>query len=483
MAVDRGTLQTIGLLNSIIDKQANKAQRDEGRAMQLLSLRVQSDERELDRVNRRLGAMQDEVFRMERDFAKLSGVQKRVDNISASTGEVTDAGSIVDAERTRMASDRDSMLSEINSLAERRQALLGRAQEYYTGYNQALDKYETARQLDPSKTLRDQAVVSESEMAQLINQMAKDRGAPVSQDEIAGIKAKFQELMSGTFDQLDKERNFQLRRKMANQKKTSGSGPNLDVLRKDVISRYRQLKSKLEDTNREFEITDGGFMMPDVDSGATNLSEGMNALAGNLVEMATKYNDSAIPEKYQSLMSEYKKLRNQGDTEGALSVANDLMRAVSKDVPSLVGNMDYSSWPWPFNGENREHKEYAGDLIRGYQTLQEYQDELDAVRAINDPQAMQRLIKRQAELLLEQEEESLAAKDALSDARGEFLVNALKSTGYGPIGPYPELSYGKNIWSAVKGGFQHSPPNKLLELMVYGGDNAILQLKNLIEGK
>jgi len=456
MAVDRGTLQTIGLLNNIIDKQASKAQRDENRAMQLLNLRVQSDERELDRVNRRLGAMQDEVFRMERDFAKLSGIQKKVDKISASTGEVTDAGSIVDAERTRMASDRESMLGEINSLAERRQALLGRAQEYFTGYNQALDKYETARQLDPSKTLRDQAAVSESEMAQLINQMAKERGAPVSQDEIAGIKAKFQELMGGTFDQLDKERNFQLRRRNANKVK-AGSGPNLDVLRKDVISRYRQLKSKLEDSNREFEITDGGLMMPDVDSGATNLSEGMNALAGNLVEMATKYNDSAIPEKYQSLMSEYKKLRNQGDTEGALSVANDLMRAVSKDVPSLVGNMDYSNWPWPFNGENREHKEYAGDLIRGYRTLQEYQDELDAVRAINDPEAMKRFINRQAELMLEQENELEAAKNLVSEDRGNFLSsflpNLLQNLGMSAPVPYalpfqaaPEGQTIGNMW-------------------------------------
>jgi len=397
MAVDRGTIQLLQTANKLIEAEALKRTRSEEKAMQVLGLRVRSEEAELDRTSRHLMSLEDDVSKLETEYAKLVGAQKAIAKNREQSGLRSEAGAVIENEKSRLASDREGMLSQIGDLRTRKEELLAGLGEYSRGYGLGSGLYEQYR-MSEGEGLVDQATVGTDEFARL----REDLGAELTPEAEAGIRRRFSEMQGPMLGLLGKQAEMVLAqsrheldreqfkydkwyksemlkaaRLKAQNEGSKAANEKLDDLRKSAINSYLQRKSTLEDMNREFDISKGGLFLPDVLSSANDVKQAQNSIASNIADYAIQFDDSNVPDKYRELMNEYKKYKGLGNEEKQLQAATKLVNAVlnSEDGPtSLLQNLDYSSW-WPFAGSDQPEKtQYGSHLFGAYQALTKYQD-------------------------------------------------------------------------------------------------------------
>lgn len=113
---NEGINTALEILNQMFGREWQSREADKERAHKLMSMRVQSDENELQALNRRIERESDEVRRLETEHAKLTGFLKERGESGTQDAKQLAAQKLGFYEAKR--SDKKNQLSELNKRAQ-----------------------------------------------------------------------------------------------------------------------------------------------------------------------------------------------------------------------------------------------------------------------------------------------------------------------------------------------------------------------------
>jgi len=369
-----GVADALGTLNQILGREWQDRQADKERGLKLTAMKIQSDERELDRLNEYVMTLEKDARDMETEFAKLTNIQTSLGKLEAESGGVrTDAQGLIEQNRTVLAADRKSLDERmIDAKSRREQVLSDLGQWSQVARSVAPEAYEEYRAADKEKGLVAEAIISPEEWSSLL----KDRGIDPETREgkiaTSALRSAFTALEAGRFGQLleeDKQRlAWYKARTLDDYYKAQGAGAGLDF--KQFTDRYRQYKSASEGLTTRLELDpDEGIFLPSVDRASSDIYGAMDASAHSIAKfMGDKLDWSKTSGYIKDMWSEYKDLMEEGKRQEATGAALALVRELGK--PGQIGaELDLAGL---FKTRDAEMAEYLTNSIEAINALQDF---------------------------------------------------------------------------------------------------------------
>lgn len=373
MAFDNQSAGALSALTSILDKQFSAREADKNRGLSILQMKIQSDEREADRLNRQLMAMRDENSRYEQELVKLSGLQSVVDATGRGGGSAA-----VAKERQALSMDIEGMREQMAEAESRKEQLLGGLSTYYDAYNAlAPEQFEKYVASGSDKTLSGISTIGDDEWGQIKSEYEKSTGKPLGKSQEAALRARFDDLGKSRFDQEYKERLLGLEtwKLKMRQKEMDSAGSKQDFsyfddLFQEKIDQYNQRINALQMRNKEYQVMGSSFIPTNVPRSVKSIVAAMNENQQNLAEWAAKFEGRSMSGELKDMISGYKKAKKSGNVDNMETYAAGIY-ATLRQNPEELTKGDFSDWPMYGGSADAPERFFGHDLIKAIDALQQ----------------------------------------------------------------------------------------------------------------
>jgi hypothetical protein len=395
-AVDRGTIHALDTLNQILGRgwQSREASKDRG--LKIASMKIASDERELDRLNQYAITLEAEQAENEKEFQRLSKLQRNLTKLEeeSNVGN-TDAKGIVEQTRSNIATSSKGIDDRLSSVQARREKLASDRKVWAdTLYKVAPEAYEKYRGKDYK--------VDASEWEQMTTDLGiKGTDTRASQVMTAALRQSMAALEAGQYAREEDARKADLEERAADldyakykslddyrkgllslQEREFGfkvageEGPKAPDIKSD-INAYKQWRDATigYGKTRERDIKDIATM-PDVLTSATQVNQARDAIATEVGKVYVEGSDWDwnVPDELQGYEDEYKDANTLEDKAAAGAKIARFLRDYG-DTKDVMDDDD---------------AEYLDMVLRGYDILNRTQSKLDL--SAYDPRESRRSI-------------------------------------------------------------------------------------------
>ena len=349
-AVSGSSVQALDILNRMLARGEVTDQANKDRAAKFAMLKVQSDERELDRLNSMVMTTQKQVTTLETEFAKMGGMRDSMGEDPKSEGQ-----SIAQANLYNLATDAKGARQSLTDLQFKRDQLIGNISAFSdAALRYSPDVFKEYSEQDASKKLYDRSVISEEEW----QAFKEGEGKGYTDIQLRGIRAGMQGMSKEKFDMLAKERQLNQMDAQIAAAKAKNAQANATQPWIDRIKQWRQSQTHLGSEDKFG--PEGGFTPSDVLTKAGDFSEALFSITDELARFAEKGEDWwETSDKLEGLFSAWKDAKSISDPDLMAAAAMGIQQHLR--TPGVAkGELDYSL----FKGD-QEELGYIAHLIRG----------------------------------------------------------------------------------------------------------------------
>lgn len=366
MAFDTGTIQTLNVLRDTLQSKQQSREAEKNRALEMLSLRLRSADAEANRLQNQQQFYANQAFQLEKSLTELTGKVPQFESMKNATGN---AAAIVDQARGTVAADLNAAKASLNSIMERRDALVQELGTYFQAANViAPEVFDPYRKAGGTKGILGESFVEGDEFDRIISDF-EAQGKSFSDTQKAGLQRALNALGQQRFDNSMKEQELNLRKMNAVsaslKAQQQGVSDALDIY-KDQWNQYRQFLMGSAETlglDKEFFAK-----LPNVLSSAKDVSETYFAIADEYVRLAKEGKDWwRTSGEIGDILSEYDNAESIADRRKA---SNKLMVEFMRD-PKLLTQFEFEG---SFTIEDEEKLKYFQDMLRGVEILVGFED-------------------------------------------------------------------------------------------------------------
>jgi len=420
-AVDERTVHALNVLNQMLGREWQSREADKDRGLKIAAMKIESDERELTRLNQYVVGLEKQQEEMEKEWRNLTGLEARLAKNEEDTGVVgTDAQGIVGRKKTNLAVSRegvDKRIADVNS--RREQLAVDRSTWAKTIYDIAPEAYDKYRGKDYK--------IDAAEW----DQMTKDYGLAgvdtrTGDVMTAGLRRAFEAMEAEQYakdqaaqkmrleerkvvtDEFEAQTDYQYKmgllglrqQEMAIDFATKAGKTKPD---KVAIDQYKQWRDAVigYGKTREMDI-DKIATMPDVLSSAQDFGKARQAVAMEVGErVADDIDFFFVPDELEGFVDEYKDASTiKAKAEAGAKIARFLRNyGDTKDIMS------------------DSEAEYVDMVLEGYDILNRAQSKIE--QKLTDPKEFQKSVDELAGV----SPDSAAALDSAAiDSLGSLLA-------------------------------------------------------------
>lgn len=349
-------------------------------------MKINSDEREADRLTQRLIRLDDQNLRLQEEFTKLTGSLKKVKALEADPNYqgTGDGSASIAAQQSKIAMDRESLKTRINEALDQRSSILGGLATYYEGYNRlAPDLFERFKNAGKDKTLTGISGIDADEMPMVVEDLRK-QGIEVTDELMAGLQRGFQDKKNQTFDQEAKEEELRLRNLLLKMRMNAANKEKQgkDLAAKQKMEELRTRIMSLNNMSKNFEI-DGAIpgVVP-LASQTTfgDIAQSLANIVANFVSRGDKVDKgdpffgffATTPEVVRDAISEWKNATGDAKNRAAL----DLASLISSNSSYVMG-FDYTGTD--LYGRSNEHAsgepQFLGEAISIFGSIMQFESD------------------------------------------------------------------------------------------------------------
>ena len=372
------------VLNQMFGREWQSREADKERAHKLMSMRVQSDENELEALNRRIERESQEVRQLETEHAKLTGFLKER-NLTSDAQKI--AGNKLGFYETKR-NDKNNQLAELNK----------RAQELNTsmaGFINMRDSIASGLYEKFVGADKDKSLIGLSHMSPEERKAAIDHQSSLDQSvDVKLLDAALSQYASGTskerFDMLYRQGMYNLAVKENERNSLNQAAEEAQATSEQSASQFKaewsQFSSRLK--NNKWAIGDemsGKMSIPDVNATAKSVVGALDSMAHNVAELVSDYADenTAIPVGWfddvtPEVKSALDRYREAIDPEERTLASYQILREVRK-LPDLSQFEDQA---------NKEKINYLSDMLSGVNMLMNAQRYLPAYATSDEDAAL-----------------------------------------------------------------------------------------------
>ncbi len=375
MTISEGTLQSLRVLRDISAQGVASKEKEKDRSLSMAQLRIQADERRLERMSSRLAKLQEERRGAEAEFTKLTGTQVSIQELQKETGTTnTDTLGFLEGKRMNAIDKRELIGEKIGDVEGSLKSLNERLAGYYEGFNVLAGKpYEKYRAAGPDKTIRGKSYATGEELESIMGAIEDKQGRPVSAEQRAGVLRKLEESGKLTFEQLLGQETLYQRERILEAKK---KGDIDKAAQGKFVDNWKQLVQNVKGTASRLDIpTEFAATLPDVLTTVKDITQ----LSGKYLDEIGRIASRGLDRGYISgdtsapladLIEEYDNLMGADKREQARDVAASIARYMQEE--GSVQELDFST----FWGSSKVEQSYLRELLAGMPVIEDYSDYL-----------------------------------------------------------------------------------------------------------
>lgn len=349
-AVTESSVQALDILNRMLARGEATDQADKDRAAKFAMLKVQSDERELDRLNSMVMTTQKQVVSLETEFAKMGGMRDAMGEDPKSEGQ-----SIAQANLYNLATDAKGARQSLTDLQSKRDQLIGNISEFSdAALRYSPNVFKEYSEQDEKKSLYQRSIITEEEW-----QAFKDaEDSDYTEIQLRGIRAGMQGMSKEKHamlvaDEKLRQTDAQIAATKAKNTQANAMSPWIDR-----IKQWRQSQTHLG--SEEMHGPAGGFSPSDVLTKASDFSEALFSITDELARFAEKGDDWwDTSDKLDDLFSTWRSAKAISDQDLMAAAAMGIQQHLR--TPGVAKEeLDYSLLK-----SDAPELQYIAHLIRG----------------------------------------------------------------------------------------------------------------------
>lgn len=362
------TTETLNIIANMLQLNQASKESDKNRGLEIAKMKLQSDEAELDRIDRRMAIAEKNLMDLTKEFTTMTGIERDINDLQGESNLSSDAKSIVGQGKGRLVDDIMAGKERIKSLQDQALEIIGDMGDYTKAWNLSptvLDKY---RRKYSSAGLFQQATIGDKEWTEIQKEFS-GKGDVF----LAGLRSGVSKYGEDRIKQLLNLRAIQQREAAA---AARAGGAQLNAFTKEIVNNYKQWRDyALGMTERLDNPEEHGAIIGDIPTSSTDLHNSITGLANQITQKAIQGKDKdnfwffqgETPEDMKKLMADYEKAGTQGEKDTiALQLTNQLL--MTPGGPGEV--LDYKT----FGGEDRKRNAYLAHLLQGFEILQQWKN-------------------------------------------------------------------------------------------------------------
>ena len=397
MAVNEATLSALGTLERLVEGATARREAAKDRAMRIMAMKVSSDERELDRLSNLRNRTLDHLNELTERAAQLFNVRDALNRLEEKSGvKGSDAKSIVGQDLSKLASDRGSIVKNINEMDARIKLLQQGISEYGAAIGEAPEVYRKYAGLD-DESIYEKSIVDPEEWQQMITDLEKG-GRVLSEPERAAYRKVFEAMSTGEFRKLyDTERLKQYGRQLdiMAQRARATEGPEPIDRNRMYVSNLKQQRERIIGRGRALGLDPERLAtVPDVLTDPQDVSTIATSYADEISRLASKHRDwwrTGIKHReLAKLLDQYKEAAHDPDQRE--NVALEIARYFQTDRKRFREALDTQKF---IGKEDEDRIAYLSELLRGFNIAESFQTYLMTGEALDFRQSVPEELKEE----------------------------------------------------------------------------------------